>query len=104
MSYWTGWRLPGFSERVSMMHPAKPNVFTLTLWRAYGDIRLRVCETPEGRAHYTLFTANGPRWHVLLELGVDLDGRTTDYLRLDRFWGHVPRPLEVYDDNARTSA
>lgn len=70
-------------------------LFELTHVRTHLPYALRVHSSPDGSTHYMLINAAVHPWRVLLELQVERDGRMLDYLKLDTFWGHVPRPLDV---------
>lgn len=60
-----------------------------------GFVRLDVYTTVCGRSYYRIWNTNWGRAGCILELEIQPDGRRFDYLALDRFWGHVTRPLDV---------
>lgn len=63
-----------------------------------GPVRLDVYDVSTGATYYHLFNNAGPGRATLLEIEILADGQRIDYVRLDRFWGHVPRPfLEFHD-------
>ena len=43
-----------------------------------------------GSSYYRVWGSSG---RLLMEFEIHVDGRRTDYLALDAFWGRVPRPL-----------
>jgi hypothetical protein len=56
-------------------------------------IQLDVYKSEVGRSYYILRNVNAWRERVLLEFDIDASGRRIDYLRLDRYWGKVARPI-----------
>lgn len=72
---------------------AAAGLFAWQRTQEISGVRLDVYATPQERTYYLLRNTNEWRKRTLLELTIDPDGRKIDYLKLDRFWGRVPRPI-----------